>query len=55
MFTVVSVLHITGVEVSEKKKCAKQTAISNILKNCISVIHSVRYVGHYDLKEVHHS
>ena len=33
MFTMVSMMRITGVEISKKSKCAKQTAISKSLKS----------------------
>ena len=33
MFTMVSMMRITGIEVSKKSKCAKQTAISKTLKS----------------------
>ena len=33
MFAMVSIMRITGVEVSKKSKCAKQTAISKSLKS----------------------
>ena len=33
MFTMVSMMRITGIEVSKKSKCAKQTAISKSLKS----------------------
>ena len=32
MFAMVSMMRITGVEISKKSKCAKQTAISKSLK-----------------------
>ena len=32
MFAIVSMMRITGVEYSNKSKCAKQTAISKTLK-----------------------
>ena len=33
MFAMVSIMRITGVEVSKKSKCAKQIAISKSLKS----------------------
>ena len=33
MFAMVTMMRITGVEVSKKSKCAKQTAISKSLKS----------------------
>ena len=33
MFAMVTMMRITGVEVSKKSKCAKQTAISKCLKS----------------------
>ena len=33
MFTMVSMMRITGVEISKESKCAKQTAISKTLKS----------------------
>ena len=32
MFAIVSMMRITGVEISKKSKCAQQTAISKTLK-----------------------
>ena len=33
IFAMVSMMRITGVEISKKSKCAKQTAISKCLKS----------------------
>ena len=55
MFPIVKVVRISGVQISKKAKCAKQTAISNIWKYCKSHIHSVRNVGNDDLNYVFHS
>ena len=33
LFAMVSVMRITGVEISKKSKCAKQTAVSKSLKS----------------------
>ena len=40
---------ITGVVISQKSKCAIQTANSKFWKHCKSYIHCVRYVGNDDL------
>ena len=48
-------MRITGVEISKKSKCAKQTANRNVLKHCKSYRHCVCHVGNDDLKYVCHS
>ena len=55
MFGIVSMMHITGVEISKKSKCAKQTPDRKVLKHCKSYIHCVRYVANDDLNYVCHS
>ena len=45
MFAIFNMLLMTGVEISNKQQCAKQTAISKIWKHCKSHIQSVRNVG----------
>ena len=55
MFAIVSMMRISGVDISKKSKCAKQTGNSKILKNCKSYIHFVRHVGNDDLNYVCHS
>ena len=45
-------MRITGVEISKKTKCAKQTANRKVLKHCKSYIHCVRQVGNDDLNNV---
>ena len=41
MFAIVSMMRLTGVEISNKPKCAKQTAISKTLQNSVIVICTV--------------
>ena len=41
MFAIVNMMRITGVEISKKSKCAKQTAISKILKNTVNLLYTV--------------
>ena len=55
MFGIVSMMRITGVEISKKSKCAKQRANRKVLKHCNSYIHYVRPVGNDDLNYVWHS
>ena len=55
MFGIVSMMRITGVEISKKSKCTKQTADRKVLKHCKSYIHCVRQVGNDDLNYVWHS
>ena len=55
MFGIVSMMRLTGVEISKKSKCAKQTADRKVSKHCKSYIHGVRHVGNVDLKYVCHS
>ena len=55
MFAIVSMMGITGVEISKMSKCAKQTANRKVLKHCKSYIHCVRHVGNDDLNFVWHS
>ena len=55
MFAIVSMMRITGVEISKMSKCAKQTANRKVLKHCKSYIHCVRHVGNDDLNYVCHS
>ena len=50
----VSMMRITGVELSKKSKCAKQTAISKSFKRFKSDIHIVRHVRNDDLNYVCH-
>ena len=50
----VSMMRITGVEISKNSKCAKQTAISKVSNHCRSYIHCVRHVGYDDLNYVCH-
>ena len=54
MFAIVSMMRITGVEISKKAKCAKQTAVSKSFKRFKSDIHIVRHVGNEDLNYVCH-
>ena len=54
MFAMVSMMRITGVEISKKSKCAEQTAISKSFKRFKSDIHIVRHVGNDDLNYVCH-
>ena len=43
-------MRITGVEISKKSKCSKQTGISKSLKNTVFFfIHCVRHVGNDEL------
>ena len=53
-FAMVSMMRITGVEYSNKSKCAKQTAISKSFKRFKSDIHIVRHVRNDDLNYVCH-
>ena len=55
MFAIVSMMRITGVEISKISKCAKQTANRKVLKHCKSYIQCVRHVGNDDLNYVWHS
>ena len=55
MFGIVSMMRITGVELSKKSKCAKQTADRKVLKHCKSYIHCVHHVGNDDLNYFWHS
>ena len=55
MFAMVSMMRITGVEISKKSKCAKQTAISKSFERFKPDIHSVRNVGNDDSNYVCHS
>ena len=55
MFGIVSMMRLTGVEISKKSKCAKQTANRKVLKHCKSYIHFLRHVGNDDLNYVLHS
>ena len=55
MFAIVSIMRITAVDISNKRKCAKQTAISKSWKHCKPNLHSVSNVGNDDLTNVHHS
>ena len=55
MFGIVSMMRITGVEISKMSKCAKQTANRKLLKHGKSYIHCVRHVGNDDLNYVSHS
>ena len=55
MFAIVSMMLLTGVEISKKSKCAKQTANRKVLKHCKSYIRCVRHVGNDDLNYVCHS
>ena len=41
VFAIVSTMRITGVEISKKSKCAKQTAISKSLKNTVNLLCTV--------------
>ena len=41
MFAIVNMMRITGVEISKKSKCAKQTAISKSLKNTVNLMYTV--------------
>ena len=54
-FAIVNMMRITGVEISKKSKCAKQTAISKVSKHFKSYIHCVRHVENDDLNYVCHS
>ena len=47
-------MRITGVEYSNKWKCAKQTAISKVSNHCKSYILCARHVGNDDLNYVCH-
>ena len=42
-------MRITGVEISKKSKCAKQTANRKVWKHCKSYIDCVRHIGNDDL------
>ena len=42
MFAIVNMMRITGVEISKKSKCAKQTAISKSFKNTLNLMYTVR-------------
>ena len=55
MFAIVSMMRITGVEISKMSKYAKQTANRKVSKHCKSYIHCVRHVENNDLKYVWHS
>ena len=55
MFAIVNMMRITGVEISKKSKCAKQTAISKRFERFKPDIHSVRNVGNDDSNYVCHS
>ena len=55
MFGIVSMMRITGVEISKRSKCAKQTANRKVLKHCKSYIHCVRQGENDDLNYVCHS
>ena len=55
MFGIVSMMRITGVEISKQSKCAKQTANRKVLKHSKFYIHCVRHVGNDNLKNVWHS
>ena len=46
---------ITGVEISKKSECPKQTGNRKVLKHCKSYMHCVRHVGNNDLHYVCHS
>ena len=54
MFAIVNMMRITGVVISKKSKCAKQTAVSKSLKHFKSDTHIVRHVGNDDLNYVCH-
>ena len=41
MFAIVNMMRITGVKLSKKSKCAKQTGISNSLKNTVNLLYTV--------------
>ena len=47
-------VRITGVQISQKAKYEKQTAVSKSFKRFISDIHIVRHVGNDDLNYVCH-
>ena len=55
MFAMVSMMRITGVEISKKSKCAENTAISKSFKRLKSDKHIVGNVGNDDLNYVCHS
>ena len=55
IFAIISMMRITGVEISKKSKCAGQTAISKSFKRFKSDIHIVGNVGNDDLNYVCHS
>ena len=41
VFAIVSTMRITGVEISKKSKCAKQTGISKSFKNTVNILYTV--------------
>ena len=41
MFAIVNMMRITGVEISKKSKCVKQTAISKSLENTVNLMYTV--------------
>ena len=55
MFAIVSMMRITGVEISKQSKLSKQASNKKVLKHCKSYIHSVRHVGNDDLNRVCYS
>ena len=54
MFAMVSMMRITGVEISKKSKCAGKTAISKSFKRFKSDVQNVGKVGNDDLNYVCH-
>ena len=55
MLGIVSMMRITGVEISKKSKCAKQTGNRKVLRHCKSYISCVRHARNDDLNYVWHS
>ena len=41
MFAIVNMMRITGVEISKKSKCAKETGISKSFKNTVNLLYTV--------------
>ena len=55
MFAIVSIMRITGVDISNQPKCENKHQFRKVWRHCKSNLHSVSNVGNDDLNNVHHS
>ena len=55
MFEIVSMMRITGVEISKSRNVKNKLQFQKVWKHCKSYIHFVRHVGNDDLNYVCHS